>query len=133
MHDKGIIYGGLAVFLVAITFPVSYNIVHGKSSKGPELQLPATQKECVAPVEYMKDSHMKLLISWRNSRVRDNIRTYTSYDGKSYNISLTGTCLGKCHTNKAEFCDSCHNYVGIRSIDCMDCHVDPKLIQRSGE
>jgi hypothetical protein len=133
MRDKGLIYVGLVVFLGLITFPISYNVVHGKSSKGPELRLPANRKECVAPLTYMKDSHMKLLIAWRDERVRNNVRSYTAYDGKSYDISLTGTCLGQCHTSKAEFCDSCHNYVGIRTINCMDCHVDPKLIQRSGE
>jgi len=133
MRDQGLIYGGLAIFLGFITFPVSYNLVAGKTSKGPELKLPVAEKQCVAPVDYMKGSHMKLLMDWRENLVRKNIRTYTAFDGRSYTISLNGTCLGKCHSSKADFCDRCHSYVGIQTPYCMDCHIDPKLIQRSGE
>ncbi len=43
---------------------------------------------------------------------------------------LTGTCLTGCHTNKADFCDRCHNYAGV-SVYCWECHVDPKLARRS--
>jgi len=31
----------------------------------------------------------------------------------------------KCHTDKAKFCDRCHNYVGV-TPNCWDCHVEPK-------
>jgi hypothetical protein len=133
MRDQGLIIGGLAVFLGLITFPITYNVMSGKKSEPPKLQLPAAEKQCVAPIEYMKASHMKLLFQWRDERVRQGVRTYTAYDGKTYTISFTGTCLSQCHTDKAEFCDRCHNYVGIRTPNCTDCHVDPKLIQRSGE
>jgi hypothetical protein len=47
-------------------------------------------------------------------------------------MSLTGTCLTGCHTNKAEFCDRCHNYAAV-SVYCWDCHVDPKLAGRSAK
>ena len=133
MRDQGLIIGGLAVFLGLITFPITYNVMSGKTSEPPKLQLPAAEKQCVAPIEYMKASHMKLLFQWRDERVRQGVRTYTAYNGKTYTISFTGTCLSQCHTDKAEFCDRCHNYVGIRTPNCTDCHVDPKLIQRSGE
>jgi hypothetical protein len=36
----------------------------------------------------------------------------TASDNKTYDISLTGTCL-KCHPNKVEFCDRCHNYNAV--------------------
>jgi len=133
MRDQGLIFVGLLVFLGLITFPVSYNLIAGKTSKPLELQLPAVEKQCVAPIDYMKTSHMKLLFQWRDDRVRRDIRTYAAYDGKSYAISFTGTCLTKCHTSKADFCDRCHNYMGIQTPNCTDCHIDPKLIQRSGE
>jgi hypothetical protein len=133
MRDHVLIYGGLVVFLGLITFPIYYNVAAGTTSEPPQLQLPTAEKQCVAPIEYMKESHMKLLFQWRDDRVRRNIRTYISQDGKPYTISLTGTCLSNCHTSKADFCDRCHTYVGIQAPNCMDCHVDPKLTQRSAE
>ncbi len=44
--------------------------------------------------------------------------------GMEYQKSLTGTCM-KCHANKADFCDTCHNYLGV-SPTCWDCHNFPK-------
>ena len=41
-------------------------------------------------------------------------------------MSLTNTCLG-CHSNKAQFCDQCHNYLEVTPY-CWDCHVDPITI-----
>lgn len=131
MRDRSLIYAGLFLFLVLITFPFSYNLAAGKNSKGPELKLPEREKQCVAPVDYMKSSHMQLLINWREDSVRRNIRTYTAFDGRQYTIGLTGTCLEQCHTNKADFCDRCHGYVGVQGPYCMDCHIDPGKIQRS--
>lgn len=132
MRDKGIIYTVLIVFLGLITAPFSYNLIAGRTSKGPEIKLPVSEKNCVAPTEYMKESHMKLLVAWRDDLVRRNIRTFTAFDGKSYNIGLSSTCLANCHTSKADFCDRCHNYVGVQGPYCMDCHIDPKLTKRSG-
>jgi hypothetical protein len=74
---------------------------------------------------------MALLVNWREEVVRRNVRSFTAFNGKTYNMSLTGTCLSGCHTNKADFCDRCHNYVGVKGPYCMDCHIDPKLVARS--
>jgi hypothetical protein len=123
MRDQGLIYAGLAVFLGLITFPVSYNLAAGKTSKPPELQKPAEARQCVASVDYMRRSHMDLLIDWRDLVVRDGVRKY-----KGYEISLTNTCMRQCHTSKQEFCDRCHAYVGVQGPYCMDCHVDPRQI-----
>ena len=132
MRDRGLIYVGLFVFLGLITFPFTYDLVAGKTSRGPELTLPVQEKQCVAPVDYMKSSHMKLLLNWRDDVVRNNVRTFTAFDGRAYAMSLSGTCLKQCHTNKAEFCDRCHNYAGVQEPYCMDCHIDPRLAKRSG-
>jgi len=129
MRDRGLIYAGLFMYIGLITFPVTYNLMKGKTSKGPDVRLPAGQVTCVAPVDYMKSSHMKLLYAWRDDVVRRNVRTYASFDGKSYAVSLNGTCLEKCHTNKAEFCDCCHNYLGVQGPYCMDCHLDPTTVR----
>ncbi len=129
MRDRGLIFTGLVLFLGLITFPVWYNLASGTSSKPPELKLPTTEKQCVAPTETMRMSHMEMLITWRDQVVRQNDRTYVAADGKRYDMSLTNTCL-KCHDNKAEFCDKCHDYAGVKPY-CWDCHIDPKLVQRS--
>lgn len=129
MRDRGIILVGLMVFLGVITFPVWYNLASGTTSKAPELKLPVEEKHCVAPVEYMRTSHMDLLTDWRDEVVRQNIRTFKAFDGKTYTMGLTQTCM-KCHTSKADFCDRCHDYAGVAPY-CWDCHVDPKLVQRS--
>ena len=133
MRDQGLIYIGLLVFLGLITLPFTYNVAAGKSAKGPDLVLPEQEKQCVAPLDYMKSSHMKLLLTWRDDLVRKNIRSFTAFDGKSYTISLSGTCLTQCHTSKEDFCDRCHNYVGVQGPYCMDCHIDPGQIKRSGQ
>ena len=65
-----------------------------------------------------------LVDDWREAVVREGIRSYVGSDGREYEISLTETCLG-CHSNKSEFCDKCHNYVGVRP-DCWDCHNVPE-------
>jgi len=131
MRDKVPILAGLAAFLVLITMPIWWNAARGTTAKGPDPVLPANEKTCVAPLEYMKTSHMQLLIDWREQVVRSDNRTYKAFNGKNYRVSLTGTCLG-CHTNKAEFCDRCHNYAAV-TIYCWDCHVDPKLARGGTE
>ena len=51
--------------------------------------------------------------------------SYVAFNGKVYEKSLTGTCLG-CH-NKAEFCDRCHAYSGVSSPYCWNCHSEPAI------
>jgi hypothetical protein len=128
MSDRKWIIGGLLVFLGLVTLPAWYNRQAAKSASGPDLQLPAGEKECVAPVAEMNTLHRKLLNEWRDLAVRRDVRTFTAYNGISYPISLTGTCLQRCHKNKAQFCDRCHAYHGLREPNCWDCHVDPQRI-----
>ena len=130
MRDRPIILAGLAVFLAVASFPFWYNAAAGKTAAGPKLQLPPG-KQCVAPVEYMKAYHMRVLDSWRDAAVRTGARQYTAPNGKIYDISLTGTCLGQCHQNRAEFCDSCHSYVGVETAYCWSCHSSPANALRS--
>ena len=123
MKDKNFIFGGVIIFIIIATFPFWYN--RGKAAPVPELELTATAKAaevCVRSTEYMKAEHMQLLDVWRDAVVRRGDRTYVSPSGKEYNMSLSNTCLD-CHSNKAEFCDRCHNYVSVRPY-CWDCHID---------
>ena len=121
MYDAGKIIVGLIIFVCLVTFPVWYMFAFQSPASGINLELPADETHCVESADFMKSSHMQLLNDWRQSVVRENRRKYISSSGEEYEISLTGTCL-ECHSNKAEFCDRCHNYTGI-SPKCWDCHV----------
>jgi hypothetical protein len=130
MRDRSLIYIGLIVFLGIITVPFTYNLATGRTAVPPELTLPEQETQCVEGTEYMRSSHMQLLLQWREDFVRKNIREYTSMEyGKTYEVGLTGTCLKQCHTNKAEFCDRCHEYAAVEGPYCMDCHIDPTEAQ----
>jgi hypothetical protein len=129
MRDRGIILAGLLFFLGLITAPAWYNLARGATSKGPELKLPAGEKQCVASTAWMRAWHMDLLVSWREQVVREGNRSYRTPDGRLFNVSLTGTCLMRCHTVKTDFCDRCHNYAGVQGPYCWDCHVDPRLVK----
>lgn len=126
MYDKGKVIIGLCIFVVLITFPLWYNL--GKAAPAPEPKLigkaAQADQQCVESKEYMRAQHMQILNDWRNTVVRDAKRIYVNESGKEFNMSLTNTCLD-CHTEKAEFCDKCHNYAAVIPY-CWDCHIDPK-------
>lgn len=125
MRDRLWIVAGLALFAGAVTAPFwTAHAASGNLAKLPHLTLPANRKECVAPVSYMRASHMQLLLSWREDVVRRGQRQYVAFNGKVYDKSLTRTCLG-CH-DKAEFCDRCHTYAGVSAPYCWNCHVHPQ-------
>lgn len=127
MRDRSLIFGGLVLFLGLITFPVWYNLAAGTAPKAPDLKLPVREKNCVEPAETMRTSHMELLMNWREDVVRRGLRNFTAFDGRTYTMALTQTCM-KCHASKEEFCDRCHNYAGVKPY-CWNCHIDPKLVR----
>ena len=123
MKDKKFIVAGVIIFIVIVAFPFWY--MRGKAAPAPKLQLTEkakAAKTCVRATEYMKAEHMQLLDLWRDSVVRRGDRIYVSPSGQEYNMSLSNTCLD-CHSNKAEFCDRCHNYASVQPY-CWDCHID---------
>lgn len=125
MRDRVWIVGGLAVFAVALTAPFWCAHLGTKNlARMPNLALPANQTQCVAPVEYMRASHMVLLLRWREEVVRLGQRRYVAFNGKVYDKSLTRTCLD-CH-NKEQFCDRCHSYAGVSGPYCWNCHNQPQ-------
>jgi hypothetical protein len=126
MRDRLWIIAGLVLLVAGVTTPFwSARTAPKNLAKLPDLTLPANQKECVAPVSYMRSSHMQLLLSWREDAVRHGQRQYVAFNGKVYDKSLTRTCMG-CH-NKAEFCDRCHAYSGVSQPYCWNCHVQPQV------
>ena len=117
--------GAFIVILIAIlVLPFVVNI--GRAGGDPEVSLDTPQinampvKECIAPTDYMRESHMVLLNEWRDAVVRDGNYEYVSSSGQVYEMSLDETCLG-CHSNQEDFCDKCHEYASV-DLYCWDCH-----------
>jgi len=127
----GLIILGLVIFFIVVTFPFWYG--KGKTSP-PVLRLDTLaiaqlkDKRCVEDTSFMRESHMKLLDAWRNESVREGKRLYTAKDGRTFEKSLSGTCL-KCHSNKEQFCDRCHNYLGAKP-SCFSCHNVPGEVKK---
>jgi hypothetical protein len=125
MQSRAGIIVGLVIFLALATSPFWYGSLTGSGSRAPTLELPpGGEKTCVEEASYMREHHVKLLTTWRDSVVREGAATYRARSGKEYEISLTGTCLG-CHSNKENFCDRCHNYLKVNP-KCWDCHIVPE-------
>jgi hypothetical protein len=125
MYDKGKIIAGIIIFLVIMLSPFWYNALTGRAGYVPVLKVSTDAKQCVEDVQYMRANHMDLLNYWKKIAVREGVRFYKNHEGKTYAISLTGTCIG-CHSNKAQFCDRCHDYAGVKPI-CWDCHNVPQM------
>ncbi|MBA4371583.1 MAG: menaquinol oxidoreductase [Thermodesulfovibrio sp.] len=128
MYNSGKIIAGLVVFLAFFAFPFYYNLGKANARPEPKLNTPVIQqlaeKKCVESRDFMRSEHMQLLNDWRDSVVRDGNRIYVNAEGKKHTISLQNTCMN-CHSNKKEFCDSCHNYMAVKPY-CWSCHIQPK-------
>jgi hypothetical protein len=121
MRDGGKIILGLAVFLVLVTFPIWYNLVAGEEAQTPDIPQPTVGEFCVMDTDYMKREHMTVLMEWRDEVVRNNDLLFVDDHGRTFEKSLTKTCLG-CHENADDFCFKCHDYAGVEPY-CWDCHV----------
>ena len=124
MHDAGKVLAGLVVFLAITTSPAWYHALSGSETGAPAFTFASESQQCLAPTPYMRAFHMDMLDAWRDEAVRTSDTTLIGLDGKRYEKSLAGTCLGDCHSNKDEFCDRCHEYVGAEPY-CWDCHGSP--------
>ena len=123
MSDRKLIIAGIVIFFALFTFPLWFNL--GKAAPVPELVLTdkaKTAKDCVMPIDYMRANHMQVLDLWRHQVVRNGQKVFVNTDGKEFNMSLSNSCLD-CHSNKADFCDKCHNYASVTPY-CWDCHID---------
>ena len=130
MYDKSKIIPGLLIFLALVTSPVWYNAASGKTNYAPKLELPTDKdkKECVEPKNTIRTNHKNLLQDWRESVVRKAGTVYVASNKKRYVMSLNRTCMS-CHKDKAEFCDQCHNFMGVTN-KCWDCHIYPKQLEK---
>ncbi|MFW6324022.1 MAG: sulfate reduction electron transfer complex DsrMKJOP subunit DsrJ [Desulfovibrionales bacterium] len=124
MYDGGKILIGIIIFLALFAFPLWYN-VGGPAYATPELQEVEKADNCIRETDWMRAEHMSLLNEWRDDVVRADKRLYLSEElGEAVPMSLQNTCMD-CHTSKTEFCDKCHNDLGV-SPYCWDCHIPPK-------
>jgi len=128
MYDGKKIIPGLVLFLGLVTSPLWYNMVSGKTGYVPKPEIPADKKECVEPKAYIRVNHKDLLDDWKTSVVRKGARIYRASNKKTYNMSLTRTCMN-CHQDRTKFCDQCHTYAGVTN-KCWDCHTYPKEMKK---
>ena len=124
MSNRGWGIAGIMAFVGMAAFPVYWYAVT-PHTPFPELELPATEKQCIESLEYMRTDHMRLLHAWRTAVVRDKLFIYTAANGKRFEMNLHRTCMG-CHTSQERFCKRCHDYNGV-SLTCWDCHVAPNV------
>jgi hypothetical protein len=128
LYDKKLIIPGLVIFVWLMTLPFWYNL--GKVTAAPEVKIDTpviqemAEKKCIEDKQYMREAHMQVLDDWRDEVVRERKRVEVTTGGKTYEMSLQNECM-KCHSNKAEFCDKCHDYVAVNPY-CWDCHIEPK-------
>ncbi|MFH1215048.1 MAG: sulfate reduction electron transfer complex DsrMKJOP subunit DsrJ [Pseudomonadota bacterium] len=122
MYDSGKIIPGLIIFVGLMLFAIFNNA--GKKVEAPKLEKPVGYKECVKPIDYMKQSHMVLLNEWRDEVIREGKREMIEVEGKLYEKSLQNGCM-HCHTSKKKFCDVCHTFASVYPY-CWDCHVAPQ-------
>jgi len=120
MNEKILIFAGLSIFLLGVTFPFWQSV---KPEDFPKVAMETKGDQCVAPAAYMRKNHMLLLNTWRDSVVRDGERFHIMPDGSRVEKSLTKTCLG-CHVSKKQFCEECHTYASVKPY-CWECHVVP--------
>ena len=121
MNEKILVFTGLSLFLLGMTFPFWQSI---DPDDFPKVAMETKGDQCVAPAEYMRKNHMLLLNNWKDSVVRDGERFHIMPDGSRVEKSLTKTCLG-CHVSKKQFCEECHAYASVKPY-CWECHVIPK-------
>jgi hypothetical protein len=121
MYDSGKTVLFLIVMVGVVTFPIWYGMASGTDGAAPELE--EADGECVESKAFMRAWHMDMLNEWRDEVVREADRSYTNVKGKTFEKSLTNTCMD-CHENEEEFCGKCHDYAGVDPY-CWDCHNRP--------
>jgi hypothetical protein len=133
-YDAKYVIGGLIVFFVIASFTLWPNL--GKTIPAPQpsldtpviKQLAEKDRKCVLPLDEIRSTHMKMLIDWRENVIRSgekgnpSVREFVTPDGRTFLASLTNTCM-HCHSNKVEFCDTCHNYAAV-TPNCWGCHLE---------
>ena len=127
MNKNHLVAFGLILFVLLFTFPVLMNL--GKSltqTQPPTLLQDAkamqelADKLGVKNVDEFRERHKQVLAEWKDSVVRDGKRVYVNKEGREVPISLQSLA------SQSQYCNTCHDYVGIEKPSCWTCHVEPK-------
>ncbi len=89
MYNKTFVIPGLIILLLLMLSPVLYNL-NAAPANLPETSMANHPYPTSTPMDEWKAGHM----------------TYV-------NAESIAKCKG-CHANTVEFCDKCHEYVGVR-------------------
>ena len=114
--------GRLAAMLAALAFS---GVLPGAAhAEGTRVPLPSFSVDrsttCVAPPDVMRRTHMEMLKHRRDKTVHQGLR------GGDESLNR---CIS-CHASKTSgaaigapdaFCQSCHDYAGVK-LDCFECH-----------
>ncbi|AEA47686.1 sulfate reduction electron transfer complex DsrMKJOP subunit DsrJ [Archaeoglobus veneficus] len=129
MYNAKYVIAGIIVFLAIMTSPMWYNLASGEVTP-PELATPKGE-HCVEDAKWMEANHMELLKEWRTINIRDGQLIYISKAyGEPYETTIY-QCW-ECHESKAEFCDKCHEYTGVKPY-CFECHNTPEIVKEYNE
>ena len=127
MNKNRLVALGLILFVLLFTFPVLMNL--GKSlvqTQPPTLlqddraMQELADKLGVKNVDEFRAKHKQVLAEWKDSVVRDGKRVYVNKDGHEVPINLQSLA------SQSQYCNTCHDYVGIEKPSCWTCHVEPK-------
>lgn len=108
----------IIIFLAALLCLT--NIAGATESYGmPKLDI-GKGGQCVAPTEWMRKNHMKVLFKQRDETVHQGIR------GSKYSLKNCVECHASLRDNSVigrpdSFCEGCHRYEAVK-IDCFECH-----------
>jgi len=120
--------------IVIIIIPFVYSVgawaLSLAGSDEPFLEMPDAQfEECVRDTEYMRFSHMTLLLNSRTEVIRLGNRGDIGLSRLKPEAAITRVSGGDesraycsdCHTSRERFCNQCHNSVNLY-LDCFSCH-----------
>lgn len=127
MNKNRLVALGLILFVLLFTFPVLMNLGKSVTSTQPPslLQDQKAMQELadklgVKNIDEFRERHKQVLAEWKDSVVRDGKRIYVTKDGREIPISLQNLA------SQPQYCNACHDYVGIEKPNCWTCHVEPK-------
>lgn len=122
----------VTIFLVALL--CLSNIASAAESNGsvagsygmPKLDI-GKGGHCVAPPEWMRINHMKVLFKQRDETVHQGIRA-----GGKYSLENCVECHASLSDNSVigrpdSFCEGCHRYEAVK-IDCFECHSSKRSV-----
>ncbi len=128
-------FGVLAVVIpaVIIVLPFAYSVgawaLSLSADDEPFLERPDERfEECVRDTDYMRFSHMTLLLETRDGiRIGDRndiglSKLKTEHAAQAVRTGdETRSYCSDCHTSREQYCDQCHTSVNL-NLDCFSCH-----------